>query len=81
MKTGYCLIKASTDLPYNRENQYISSSWGTILRYKKECVLTQYVGLAPVFRRLWELKPDAKGRVTLLTAEEEFSSLYKERFV
>ena len=81
MKTGYCLIKASTDLPDNRENPYISSSWGTIFRYKKERVFTQYIGLAPVFSRLLELKPDAKGRVTLLTAEEEFSSWYKERFV
>lgn len=74
MKTNYCLIKASTDLPNNIECPYINSSWGTILRYQKE----QYVGLAPVSRRLWELKPDAKGRVTLITAEKEFLSWYKE---
>lgn len=81
MKTNYCLIKASTDLPHNKENPFVDSSWGTIIRYKKECILTHYIGLAHIFRRLLELKPNAKGRVTLLTVEEEFSSWYKERFV
>ena len=81
MKTDYCLIKATTELPHNEENPLVNSSWGTLIGYKKECILVHYLGLAPVFKRLRESKSDTKGRVTLLTTEKTFPYWYKKRFV
>ena len=75
MKSEYSLIKATTELPHNEENPFVDSSWGTLLRYKKECVFVHYIGLAPVFRRFLELNPNFKGKKTLLAVEE---NLHKE---
>lgn len=81
MKSEYSLIKATTELPLSKENPFVDSSWGTLIRYKKECVFVRYVGLTPIFRRFLELNPDFKGKKTLLTAEEKFLSSYKRRYV
>ena len=75
MKSEYFLIKTTTELPHNKENPFVDSSWGTLLRYKKQCTLVHYIGLAPVFRRFLELNPNFKGKKTLLAVEE---NLHKE---
>jgi hypothetical protein len=75
MKSEYSLIKTTTELPHNEENPFVDSSWGTLLRYKKQYVLVHYIGLAPAFRRFLELNPNFKGKKTLLAVEE---NLHKE---
>jgi hypothetical protein len=70
MKSEYSLIKTTTELPHNEENPFVDSSWGTLIRNKKECVLVHYIGLAPIFRRFLELNPNFKGKKSLLAVEE-----------